>query len=772
MVSMERSFTMLSTYKKELCALLSGVLTLMAVLALYSFSPQDPSWFFISSYLYFIHNWCGVVGAYFSGLLMFLFGMASYVVVLFSGVFVYWIGTDGAWKNHWERIIAGIGIIACVATLFTLHKIDGLSYGLYGGYLGYSISTLLFRLFDTIGSLILVYATLYASLVLLLRFSFIELVQSAFQSVRMAYAWAVRHRIGYRLYFVVSYSFVLLYRASAWLFHALLALVDDELPQEQLNGVSQPSAQNNTYSQMLTPTAQAPQYQPSNRPSSVGVARQSHMEQDELDASSVTTHNSHYQKSGHTESAEDVYTAQPKEYGLPSQDIFIGIKEKKGDELYRQELEKRAQILEEKLERFGVCGKVISIKNGPVVTLFEYQPNIDTKISKILALEDDLSLALQAHSIRILAPIPGRSVVGFEVSNHDRKDVLLASVVQSEEYDQFSGYLPLILGKDTIGENVVVDLARMPHLLIAGSTGSGKSVALNAMLISLLCKRTPDELKLILIDPKRLEFSSYADIAHLLFPIVTDPRKSIPILRWVVQQMEQRYEEMARHGVRNIFDYNTLAANTRLEHFPFIVVVIDELSDLMLTVGREIEDLITRIAQMARAAGIHMIVATQRPSVDVITGLIKVNFPSRISFRVTSKVDSRTILDCSGADKLLGRGDMLFLDSTASVLRRIHGAYVSDEQIEMVVCHIRSQQMVEYLDISEDVSLDADLSPEDEELFKNIISFIDEVDEVSISLLQRKFKIGYNRSARIIDMLESRGLIMPADGGKTRRVIR
>ncbi|EKD48485.1 MAG: hypothetical protein ACD_64C00288G0002 [uncultured bacterium] len=292
------------------------------------------------------------------------------------------------------------------------------------------------------------------------------------------------------------------------------------------------------------------------------------------------------------------------------------------------------------------------------------------------------------------------------------------------------------------------------------------------MLISLLCKRTPDELKLILIDPKRLEFSSYADIAHLLFPIVTDPRKSIPILRWVVQQMEQRYEEMARHGVRNIFDYNTLAANTRLEHFPFIVVVIDELSDLMLTVGREIEDLITRIAQMARAAGIHMIVATQRPSVDVITGLIKVNFPSRISFRVTSKVDSRTILDCSGADKLLGRGDMLFLDSTASVLRRIHGAYVSDEQIEMVVCHIRSQQMVEYLDISEDVSLDADLSPEDEELFKNIISFIDEVDEVSISLLQRKFKIGYNRSARIIDMLESRGLIMPADGGKTRRVIR
>ncbi len=760
MVSMERPFTMLSSYKKELWALLSGILALMAVIALYSFDPQDPSWFFISSNPQPVHNWCGVVGSYFSGLLMFLFGSASYLVVTLIGVFIYWLAVDGEWKEHWERIIAGLGVVACVATLCTLHKLEFMQHGMYGGYVGYYATAGLYKLFDAVGSLILAYAMLYASLVLLLRFSFMEFLQSMMHFAQSVYAFAVRHRVGSRLYRFVLYSFEKVYRATAWLFNALLALVDDR---------PQPPAEINNQSQEHR-GVYPPRLVPLNRPTHIGVARQSNNQHSEQGSNLVGSHE--VQQSYDVSDESHEAPTYPARYGLPSQDIFIGIQEKKGDELYRQELEERARILEEKLERFGVCGKVISIKNGPVVTLFEYEPEIDTKISKILALEDDLSLALQAHSIRILAPIPGRSVVGFEVSNQDRKDVLLAGVVQSPEYDQFSGHLPLILGEDTIGQNVVVDLAKMPHLLIAGSTGSGKSVALNAMLISLLCKQTPDELKLILIDPKRLEFSTYADIAHLLFPIVTDPRKSIPILRWVVQQMEKRYEQMATHGVRNIFDYNKFAANQGLEHFPFIVVVIDELSDLMLTVGREIEDLITRIAQMARAAGIHMIVATQRPSVDVITGLIKVNFPSRISFRVTSKVDSRTILDCGGADKLLGRGDMLFLDSTASSLRRVHGAYVSDEQIEMVVSHIRSQQTVEYLDISEDASLDSDVSPEDEELFKDIISFIGDVDEVSISLLQRKFKIGYNRSARIIDMLESRGLIMPADGGKTRRVIR
>ena len=465
--------------------------------------------------------------------------------------------------------------------------------------------------------------------------------------------------------------------------------------------------------------------------------------------------------------------AQNSVYTVPSIDIFVQNADSSNDAVYKKELTARAQILEEKLQRFGVSGKVVSIKRGPVVTLFEYQPKIDTKLSKIIALEDDLAMALQALSIRILAPIPGRSVVGFEVANTQRKDVLFADIIRDTVYTQFDGMIPLVLGQDTIGNNIVADLTRMPHLLIAGSTGSGKSVALNSMLISLLCALRPDQLKLILIDPKRLEFASYADIAHLLFPIVADPKQASPVLRWVVKEMEQRYEKMAAGGVRNIKEYNEqYAMQDDYELLPFIVVVIDELSDLMMTAGRDIEDLIARITQMARAAGIHLIVATQRPSVDVITGVIKVNFPSRISFRVTSKVDSRTILDCGGADKLLGRGDMLFLDSTTSLLRRVHGAYVTDKEIEQVVNHIRDEQAVEYLDLSQEITIgDKMLFDGDQELYEQVADFVKEMDEISISLLQRKFRIGYNRSARMIDVLEAQGRIMPSDGGKMRKVI-
>lgn len=467
------------------------------------------------------------------------------------------------------------------------------------------------------------------------------------------------------------------------------------------------------------------------------------------------------------------------DYALPHMEIFVAEKYPYENNTIEIELQERARVLQDKLKRFGVNGEVIAIKRGPVVTLFEYQPDVDTKLSKIIVLEDDLAMALQAMSIRIIAPIPGRSVVGFEVSNTTRQDVLFSQIVSNEAYTKFSGSLPLILGKGTVGEAVVVDLARMPHLLIAGSTGSGKSVALNAILMSLLCKLGPDDLKFILIDPKRLEFAAFTDIAHLLFPIVTNPALAISALRWVVQEMEERYEKMAQCGARNIADYNEkILAKDNTDEIeqqllPFIVVVIDELADLMITAGRDIEDLITRITQMARAAGIHMIVATQRPSVDVITGLIKANFPSRISFRVASRIDSRTILDTTGADRLLGRGDMLFADASTSQLKRVHGAYVSDQQIEQVADHIRKQRKVEYRDLHQVNNMQrSDLLAADDTLYKDVCQFLDEIDEISISLLQRKFRIGYNRSARIIDLLESQGLIMPQDGSKTRKVIR
>ncbi len=428
----------------------------------------------------------------------------------------------------------------------------------------------------------------------------------------------------------------------------------------------------------------------------------------------------------------------------------------------------RAKTLEEKLARFGIAGIVVDIKKGPVVTLFEYQPSADTKLSKIIALEDDLAMALQAMSIRIIAPIPGKSVVGFEITNTHRVPVFFASLLHAESYEKGVQRLPLIFGVNTTGAPVIVDLARLPHLLIAGSTGSGKSVALNAMITSLLCKRTHEELRLILIDPKRLEFTVYADIPHLLFPLVTDPRKAIPVMRWVVKHMEERYVLMAASGVRNIEEYNAKIPNG----LPYMVIIIDELADLMMSVGRDIEDLITRVAQMARAAGIHMIVATQRPSVDVITGLIKVNFPSRISFRVTSRIDSRTILDCAGAEKLIGNGDMLFLDAHAPHLERLHGAYITQQEMSSVVDHIKMYHGPSYIEGAAELAENTESSYAQDPLYHDIITFLESVDDVSISLLQRKFHIGYNRSARIIDHLETQGRIMPSDGGKTRKVIR
>ncbi len=469
----------------------------------------------------------------------------------------------------------------------------------------------------------------------------------------------------------------------------------------------------------------------------------------------------------------EVPTKKPSSvYRLPDVNLFTMFKPAKDDEQLHEDLKKQAGVLEDKLAHFGIEGKVTSIKHGPVVTCFEYQPKVDMKLSRITTLEDDLTLALEATSLRILAPIPGTSVVGFEVANKKRNDVLLAHIIQSKAYEAFRGSLPLILGYDTIGRDIVVDLAKMPHLLVAGSTGSGKSVALNTMLMSLLCRKNPDELKLILVDPKRLEFSAYSDIPHLLFPIVTMPKRAIQVLQWLVKTMEQRYEFMAQKGVRSINDYHIRFGEEAVKFMPYIVVIIDELADLMMTSGKQVEEWLTRIAQMARAAGIHMIVATQRPSVDVITGLIKVNFPSRISFRVTSKIDSRTILDTGGAEKLLGRGDMLFLDSHASQLQRIHGAYVADDEINKVVAHLHEERATNYLELDPLIAEDTIIREEDDELFKDVLKFLDEVDEISISLLQRRFRIGYNRSARIIETLEMQGVITSSDGGKTRRVIR
>ncbi|HTM06161.1 MAG TPA: DNA translocase FtsK 4TM domain-containing protein [Patescibacteria group bacterium] len=438
----------------------------------------------------------------------------------------------------------------------------------------------------------------------------------------------------------------------------------------------------------------------------------------------------------------------------------------------QKEVDNKIVKLEEKLERFGVCGHVINKYIGPLVTVFEYEPDVDTKLSKIVMLEDDLAMVLQATSVRILAPIPGKSVVGFEVANTQRQSVSFKQLFMSAAYQEGCQILPLILGIDTAGKEIIADLTKMPHLLIAGSTGAGKSVALNSMLVSLLSKKSFHEMQLILIDPKRLEFMSYTDIPHLIFPIVTHAKKAVDVLKWLAREMDRRYEKMAEIGVRDCQEYNKKQENEK-EKLSLVVVVIDEFADLMLTVKKDIEDLITRITQMARAAGIHMIIATQRPSVNVITGLIKANFTSRIALRVASKIDSRTILDTNGAERLLAKGDMLFLDGTLGQLKRIHGPFISSQEIERVVEHLRKQGTPAYHDLDVFVqNVNALHTEEDIILYEQVLSFIQHTDKISISLLQRQFKIGYNRSARIIEILEHNGLIMPADGTKVRRVIR
>ncbi len=432
-----------------------------------------------------------------------------------------------------------------------------------------------------------------------------------------------------------------------------------------------------------------------------------------------------------------------------------------------------AKKLEQTMESFGVKAKVIQIHRGPAVTRFEIQPDIGVKVSKIVNLTDDIALALAAKDIRIEAPIPGKSAIGIEIPNQEIATVYLRELIEEKIFNESQSKLTFILGRDISGEPYIANLARMPHLLIAGATGSGKSVCINSIIISILFKAKPNEVKFLMIDPKIVELSIFNGIPHQLSPVVTDPKKAAIALKKVVIEMEKRYELFAKTGVRDMERYNALISlregDNSADILPYIVVIVDELADLMMVASNEVEDSIIRLAQMARAAGIHLIIATQRPSVDVITGLIKANIPSRISFGVSSQIDSRTILDMNGAEKLLGRGDMLYLPMDVAKPLRIQGAFVTDQEVENVINFIKKQQDFheDKLFIESEIEYSAK-SVDKDVLYEEAIKVIVETEQASASLLQRKLKIGYARAARIIDELERDGLIGPYDGGKPR----
>jgi len=448
------------------------------------------------------------------------------------------------------------------------------------------------------------------------------------------------------------------------------------------------------------------------------------------------------------------------------------------------EIKENSSIIEECLRHFDIKVTISEVHPGPIITMYELIPEQGTKISKIISLEHELSMALKAISLRIIAPIPGKSSIGVEVSNKKLATVYVREIIGSEAFDNKSLKIPLCLGKNTTGEPYVADLVKMPHLLVAGATGSGKSVSLNVMILSILYKLMPDDAKFIMIDPKMLELNFYSNIPHLIYPVVTSPEEAAKILKWAIKEMERRYELMAGASVRNIEQYNakvlekgqkTLFSDTEEEEkkLPYIIIIIDELADLMMVAAKEVETYITRLAQKARAAGIHMIVATQRPSVDVITGLIKANFPARVAFKVASKIDSRTILDANGADTLLGQGDMLFLRPGSSNLVRLHGAFVTETEIESVVSFWKAQGKPEYIELPEDLE-GGEFTAEDEyddEKYIEAVKIVRETKQASISHLQRRMRIGYNRAARLIERMEKDGIVTPSEGGKPREVI-
>lgn len=471
---------------------------------------------------------------------------------------------------------------------------------------------------------------------------------------------------------------------------------------------------------------------------------------------------------------EPVFHQETLPYMIPPVSLLNEPAAKKNAGTTEKAIKKNVKLLEETLNSFGVAAKVVQVSRGPIITRYELQPAPGVKVSRIVSLSDDIALNLAASSVRIEAPIPGKAAIGIEVPNKDTAPVLIREVLDTESFFNHPSKIAFALGKDIAGNSIIADIARMPHLLIAGATGSGKSVCINSLIVSILYKATPDDVRFLMIDPKVVELSAYNGIPHLLCPVVTDPRKAAGTLNWAVQEMMERYKKFAEKGVRDFDRYNEQIEEEE-KKLPQIVIIIDELADLMMVAPSEVEDAICRLAQMARAAGMHLVIATQRPSVDVITGVIKANITSRIAFAVSSQVDSRTILDMSGAEKLLGSGDMLYYPSGANKPIRVQGAFITEQEVESIVSCIKNQnEGPEYnMEVLKETTADQDEQDNsfEDELLPDAIEVVIDAGQASISMLQRRLRIGYARAARLIDEMEVRGLISGYDGSRPRNVL-
>lgn len=728
--------------KHEIIGLLLVASGVLLFLSLISYHPMDPSFFsYTSARINEIHNWMGVFGSYTSGFLFQAFGLPSFLVPLVLAIFAFSFIFRWEWKYPFIKLAGWLVILLIASALFSLwlkplhfHQQDILA----GGFIGEIMSRILVRYFNVPGATILSFVIIILSFVLGTGISFIALVRTSGRGAR-----ALVERLS---------TLQIIRRERA---KRAKAVAKQKQELKEVKDVSTPVVSEKA----LPAVKQEPVFE-----------------------------------------QETFEFLKPKgTYQLPPISLLEAEVEKK-QKIDRESLIMNSRILEKKLLDYGIEGRVVEVRPGPVITVYEFEPAPGVKVSRIVGLSDDLALALSAISIRIVAPIPGKSVVGIEIPNAVRETVYLREIIDSEPFRNSKSKLSFGLGKDIAGAPFVVDLAKMPHLLVAGSTGSGKSVSINSMICSILYKATPEDVRFIMIDPKMLELSDYDSIPHMLLPVVTNPKKAAAALNWLVTEMERRYTVLAEKGVRNIEHYHQridkelrergkaskrkpeiviaeeeISPPKEPERIPYIVVVIDELADLMMISSREVEESITRLAQMARAVGIHLLLATQRPSVDVLTGLIKANFPARVSFQVTSKVDSRTILDTIGAEHLLGAGDMLFLPPGSSKLSRIHGAFVSSGEIKRVVDFLKKQGEPTY----ESINLDEIKKGEKEtpgadeydEKYDEAVAFVAETRQASISLIQRRFRIGYNRAARIVEKMEEQGVVGPSDGVKPREVL-
>lgn len=764
--------------------LLTGM-AVFVLLAVLSYSPFDSAWTYTSSQTE-VRNMVGRSGAYAADILLYLLGGIAYViplVLVLFGVRLLLRRDEGwAWERAVLRVVGALLGLCCLSTLLALHWPAGDLPAGVGGVIGSALSDAGMPLFHWVGLTLLLVTILLVAAQATFGFSWLAVIETVGRSLT-AFCAAVIALIDQGRDRFAAWQDARADRAAAVAERAKAR--EQERIANSVPGGSGLAAGGKTGS-ATTPVARPP----AATTSTGAAATQNAIPQVKaVPAAQVPQPRLGKEKQG------KLFPGKPKGV-LPGLELLDESDNDPSLGRSEESLQTMARLLEMRLKDFNIDGEVVGILPGPVVTRFELQPAPGVKVSKITALVKDLARSLAVVGVRVVEVIPGKSVVGIEIPNEHREMVRLKELLVADNYQNAESPLTLALGKDIAGNPVVADITKMPHLLVAGTTGSGKSVGVNSMLLSILYKASPEEVRLILVDPKMLELSIYEGIPHLLTPVVTDMRDAAQALNWCVAEMERRYKLMAALGVRNLAGFNervtteeipdplwstdSLEPAPNLERLPFIVVVIDEFADMMMIVGKKVETLIARIAQKARAAGIHLVLATQRPSVDVITGLIKANIPTRIAFQVSSKIDSRTILDQGGAEQLLGNGDMLFLPPGTAVPNRVHGAFVSDDEVHRLVSDWKLRGEPDY---KPEVLTGGDDEPflqlesntgdteQDDELYDEAVAFVLESRRASTSSVQRKLRVGYNRAARLIDAMEVAGIISAMNSNGSREIL-